>query len=492
MNIPELLALNARKFPDQDALITPECRLDWASLHEQSLQLAAYLSTAYGINPKDRVALFMPNGYAWVLGYFAVLNLGAVVVPVNARLAPAELDYILQDCGASLVLGCAEQYQTLAPLLTDSCPGLNLDNPTDLLPNWTSRHALEPIKASTPCTLLYTSGTTGKPKGVLFNHTNLLTVANATAVEMDVRPDSRLLHMMPLTHSAPLHVFLLGGTYVGAAHIVLPEFTPTLLLDTVERERTTHFFGAPIAYLLTAQQPDIAQRDLSSMTCWVYGGGPLSGEQVDLIRQRMGTEQLYCVYGLTEAGPSGSLMKPAEHKTKAGSIGSRGALHTELRLIDDAGQPIAGEGTGQIQIRTAATMLGYWNKPEATADCLHTDGWLDSGDVARRDAEGYYWVLARKKELIISGGVNIYPREIESALEQHPAIAEVAVIGVPHTEWGETVKACVVLREPVENCDQTLRAYLKPLLADYKIPRLFSEHSALPRNANGKVMKHQL
>jgi len=492
MNIPDLLALNARKFPDQDALITPECRLDWVSLHEQSLLLAAHLRTAYSIRPQDRVALFMPNGYAWVLGYFAVLNLGAVVVPINARLAPTELDYILRDCGASLVLGCAEQYLTLAPLLSESRPGLNLDDLTKLLPHWTRKHTLEAIEPSAPCTLLYTSGTTGKPKGVLFNHINLLTVANTTAVEMDVRPDSRLLHMMPLTHSAPLHVFLLGGTYVGAAHIVLPEFTPTLLLDTVERERTTHFFGAPVAYLLTAQQPDIAQRDLSSMTCWVYGGGPLSAEQVELIRQRMGTEQLFCVYGLTEAGPSGSLMKPAEHKIKAGSIGCRGALHTELRLIDDAGHPIAGEGTGQIQIRTAATMLGYWNKPEATAECLHADGWLDSGDVARRDAEGYYWVLARKKELIISGGVNIYPREIESALEQHPAIAEVAVIGVPQAEWGETVKACVVLREPLDDCAQTLRTYLQPLLADYKIPRLFSQHSALPRNANGKVMKHQL
>ncbi|HIQ52429.1 MAG TPA: acyl-CoA synthetase, partial [Pseudomonas pachastrellae] len=294
------------------------------------------------------------------------------------------------------------------------------------------------------------------------------------------------------THSAPLNVFLLGGTYVGAAHVVLPEFHPKLLLDTVEQQRTTHFFGAPVAFMMTAQQPDIAERDISSMQYWIYGGGPMSTEQLEILADRMQTDRLYCVYGLTEAGPSGSIMMPAEHASKAGSIGCRGALHTELRLVDEQGNEVSGEGTGQIQIRTEGMMLGYWNKPDATAECLHSDGWLDSGDLARRDAAGYYWVLGRAKELIISGGVNVYPREIEVALEAHPNVVEVAVFGVPHPQWGETVKAVVVVREPVADLHAELSAYLEPLLADYKRPRLYAEMDMLPRNANGKVMKHQL
>ena len=488
MNIPKLLAVNARKFPAGEALITADCRLSWAELHDQSLRLAAHLHEQYQIGSGDRVALYMPNSYGWVLSYFAVINLGAIVVPVNARLTTAELEYILGDCDARLVIAQgdhADRASTLACCLRLDQPGAQV---MDMQRCWD----VAEIPSDQPCTLLYTSGTTGKPKGVLFHHHALLTVATASAVEMDMRPHSRLLHMMPLTHSAPLNVFLLGGTYVGAAHVVLPEFHPKLLLDTVEQERTTHFFGAPIAFLMTAQQPDITARDISSMQAWVYGGGPLSSEQVGLIAERMRTDRLYCVYGLTEAGPSGTIMMPDEHPGKAGSIGRRGALHTELRLIDEHGKEVEGEGTGQIQIRTEGMMLGYWNKPEATAECLHSDGWLDSGDLARRDADGYYWVLGRAKELIISGGVNVYPREIEVALEGHPNIVEVAVFGVPHPQWGETVKAVVVLRESVADLHAQLSAFLEPLLADYKRPRLYAETTVLPRNANGKVMKHQL
>jgi long-chain acyl-CoA synthetase/feruloyl-CoA synthase len=488
MNIPKLLSVNARKFPAGEALITADCRLSWSELHDQSLRLAAYLHEQYQISAGDRVALYMPNSYSWVLGYFAVINLGAIVVPVNARLTSAELEYILDDCDARLVIAQGEHADRASALST--C--LRLDQPAAQVAEMHARWLVADMDSEQPCTLLYTSGTTGKPKGVLFNHHALLTVANSSALEMNMRPHSRMLHMMPLTHSAPLNVFLLGGTHVGAAHVVLPEFHPTLLLDTVEKERTTHFFGAPVAFMMTAQQPDIAERDISSMQYWIYGGGPMSTEQLDILADRMQTDRLYCVYGLTEAGPSGTIMLPEEHASKAGSIGRRGALHTEMRMVDKDGNEVIGEGTGQIQIRTEGMMLGYWNKPDATAECLHSDGWLDSGDLARRDADGYYWVLGRAKELIISGGVNVYPREIEVALEAHPNVVEVAVFGVPHPQWGETVKAVVVVREPVADLHAELSAYLEPLLADYKRPRLYAEMDMLPRNANGKVMKHQL
>lgn len=492
MHIAELLALNARKYPNADAVITLSSRHSWHQLHQEAVQLAAHVQSRYGIERGDRVALFMPNGYPWVLGYFAVISLGAVVVPINARLTAAELDHILADCDARLLLSTASQNKELVQADKPGPAVLMLDDPASLLRGQPETFRAPPMSPSDPCTLLYTSGTTGKPKGVLFSHHNLLTVASSTAVEMGVRHESKLLHMMPLTHSAPVHVFLLGGALVGASHVVLSEFRPDLLLDVIERERTTHFFGAPVAYLLTAAQPDVRQRDLSSMQAWVYGGAPLSTEQVRTVRDALGSDRLYCVYGLTEAGPSGTLMTPEEHQHKAGSIGRRGALHTEVRLVDAQQREVADEVVGEIQIRGEGMMLGYWNNPQATSECLTDEGWLYSGDLAWRDSEGYLWIVGRKKDLIISGGVNIYPREIEALLEQHPAIAEVAVIGAPHEQWGETVKACVVLREPVEDIENTLRAYLQPLLADYKIPRLYQQYPSLPRNANGKVMKHRL
>ncbi|SDR86055.1 long-chain acyl-CoA synthetase/feruloyl-CoA synthase [Halopseudomonas xinjiangensis] len=492
MHIAELLALNARKYPNPEAIITASSRHTWSQLHDEALKLAGHLQTRCDIQPGDRVALFMPNGYPWVLGYFAVISLGAVVVPINARLTAGELEYILADCGARLLLSSASQQKELDQSDSLRRSLLMLDDPASLLAEEPNSFRAPTISPADPCTLLYTSGTTGKPKGVLFSHHNLLTVATSTAVEMGVRHESRLLHMMPLTHSAPVHVFLLGGTLTGASHVVLNEFRPDLLLDFVESERTTHFFGAPVAFLLTAAQPDVRKRDLSSMQAWIYGGAPLSTEQVRKVRDALDSDQLYCVYGLTEAGPSGTLMTPEEHRHKAGSIGRRGALHTEVRLVDEQQHHVADELVGEIQIRGEGMMLGYWNNPQATAECLTEEGWLFSGDLAWRDSDGYLWIVGRKKDLIISGGVNIYPREIEALLEQHPAIAEVAVIGAPHEQWGETVKACVVLREPVDNIEQALRDYLQPLLADYKMPRLYQQYPSLPRNANGKVMKHKL
>ncbi len=492
MHIAELLALNARKYPNAEAIITPSSRHSWSQLHRDVLRLAGYLQTHHGIQPGERVALFMPNGYPWVLGYFAAISLGAVIVPINARLTASELEYILGDCDARLLLTSNSQKAVLDNPPMQMCPAVLLDDPQSLLGDEPDGFTPPAIQPEDPCTVLYTSGTTGKPKGVLFNHRSLLTVATCTAVEMGVRHESRLLHMMPLTHSAPVHVFLLGGTLSGASHVILGEYRPDLLLDYVEREQTTHFFGAPVAYLLTAAQPDVHQRDLSSMQAWVYGGAPLSAEQVRTIREALGSDQLYCVYGLTEAGPSGTLMTPAEHRCKAGSIGRRGGWHTEIRLVDEQLRDVPDDAVGEIMIRCEAMMQGYWNNPEATAACLTEDGWLFSGDLARRDSDGYLWVVGRKKDLIISGGVNIYPREIEALLELHPAVAEVAVIGAPHEQWGETVKACVVLREPLEDVGSVLRDYLEPQLADYKIPKLYEQYPALPRNANGKIMKHKL
>ncbi|RKJ24372.1 long-chain fatty acid--CoA ligase, partial [Butyricicoccus sp. 1XD8-22] len=250
----------------------------------------------------------------------------------------------------------------------------------------------------------------------------------------------RILLMMPLTHSAPLHLFLMSAVLVGATNVLTPTFTPDLFIDSIETEKTTHFFGAPVAYLVTASHPRLRSADLSSMKWWVYGGAPLSEKEVRHLQQAFQTENLTCVYGLTEGGPSGSLLFGYEHKDKAGSIGKRAPFGTELRIVNEDGEDVAVGEVGEVVLYGEGNMVGYYRDEEAT-QAAFLEGWVKTGDLARYDEEGYIWIVDRKKDVIISGGVNIYPKEIEDRILQFEGIVEVAVVGVPHEEWGETVKA---------------------------------------------------
>ncbi|MCC5880979.1 MAG: AMP-binding protein [Idiomarina sp.] len=492
MNIPGYVARNARKYPNHEAVVEPGARHTWAQLDKRVNQLANYLHDEHGVEAGHRVALFLPNNFAFVVSYFAIQRLGAVVVPVNVRLATPELEYILEDSGSDLVITCELTGTAVQPLYEKDTNAIWMDNIDELLNGLDFEAVDVKMDDDDACALLYTSGTTGRPKGVLFNHSSLLAVGTMFAVEMAYKPESRLLSLMPFTHSAPLNLSLIGGTMVGCTHVIAPTFTPDLLLDLVENERTTHFFGAPVAYILTAQHPDIAKRDLSSMTHWIYGGGPLAGEHANLARKAFNSNNFYCVYGLTEAGPTGSVLLPHEHGAKAGSIGKRAAFNTEIRLVDENNEAVKPGEAGELQLTGEGIMLGYWQNPDATDDVLTDDGWLKTGDIAIQDEDGYYWVKDRQKDLIISGGVNVYPREIEDALASHPAVLESAVIGIPHEQWGETVKAYVVLNRDLTDPEATLKSHLKALLADYKIPRHFEVKKELPHNANGKVLKHQL
>lgn len=491
MTIYQMLARNARKYSNELAITDDTKHLTWAELHSQAEQLACWLKQEYGVQAGDRVALVVPNSIAFVLGFFALQRLDAIAVPINVRLTTPELSYIIEDAGAKLVLTCKMTDTALKPIIEAGLAGLWLDDWQSSLVKQGALAAAEANQES-PCILLYTSGTTGRPKGVLFQQKAIQSVATMIALEMAMSPQSKLLHLMPFTHSAPLNLFLLAGTLVGAGHVVAPTFTPELLLDLVAKHNVTHFFGAPVAYLLTAQHPAIKNTDLSSVSHWIYGGAAMSTEHTKLVQQAFQSSQFYCVYGLTEAGPSGILLLPEEHAQKAGSVGRRAAFNTEVRLRTEEGlEPEVGE-PGEVEIFGEGMMQCYWKKPDATQQTFTSDGWLKTGDVAVRDEDGFYWIKDRKKDIIISGGVNIYPREVEDALSGHPAVAEAAVVGVPHEQWGETVKAYVVLREAVKDLKGELNGYLSQRLADYKLPRLYSELDELPRNTNGKVLKHEL
>lgn len=416
-------------------------------------------------------------------------------MPVNAKLTGPEVTYILENAEAKALIAHELLFESVQSL---TAPSL-LIKTGKAVGMWESFETLlaEGNPAPITCdlseddhsTILYTSGTTGKPKGVLYSYRSILTVANMICVEMEVKPESRILLMMPLSHSAPLHLFMMAGTAVGSTLVLTPTFTPDLFLDTIEQEKTTHFFGAPVAYLATAQHPKVKSADLSSMKWWVYGGASLSTKEVQHIKQVYTGGNLVCVYGLTEAGPSGTLLMDDEHELKAGSIGKRAALGTEIKIIDDGGIEVPHDEVGEIALRGEGNMVGYYNNPKATKAVFFGE-WLRTGDLALKDDDGYFWVVDRKKDMIISGGVNIYPKEIEDVLLMYEGVTEVAVIGVPHPKWGETVKVIFVTKQRVN--DDDLKCFLQERLATYKVPRIYERVKALPRNASGKVLKQTL
>ncbi|EGL82704.1 AMP-dependent synthetase and ligase [Caldalkalibacillus thermarum TA2.A1] len=508
MNLSQLLSISARKYPNKEAMVFNHQRLTYREWNDKVDCLAWYLQEK-GLQPGQCMVIMAPNTPEFACLYYAVIRAEGIVVPVNPRLSKEEVLYIIKDCDAYGIFVhevLLPQFQDLPQKAIDVHCFTSAGPSTELPKSWENiHHCLEQVTdinlkepelmEDNTVSILYTSGTTGRPKGVIFSHRNILTVTQMINIELGINLDSRVLHLMPLSHSAPLHLFFVAATNVGATHILAPTFTPELLLQLVQQEKVTHFFGAPVAYLLTAKHPDFSQYDLSSVKYWIYGGAPLSADKCRLLEQFYGRDRLCCVYGLTEAGPSGTLLFHASEGHKAGSIGKRGAWSVEVEIVNDQGQRVAPGEVGEIRIRGEVNMQGYLNNEEATQETLK-GGWIYTGDLAHYDDDGYMWVMDRKKDLIISGGQNIYPKEIEQHLEQHPKIKDVAVVGVAHPEWGETVKAFIVPQgsgedEPSDWLSE-IKSYLQEKIAEYKIPRLCEVIDEIPRNPTGKVLKHVL
>ncbi|GAK00619.1 LOW QUALITY PROTEIN: long-chain-fatty-acid-CoA ligase [Geomicrobium sp. JCM 19055] len=493
MNISQLLERNARKYYDKEAFVSGSVRQTYGEV-DRIVNTLAHGFRNQGIDRDDRVLLYCPNTLDFVYSYFAIMRLMAIVVPVNAKFTSRELAYVIEHSGAKACI-VHEQLMTQAEPLLERHPiswfttGQSNKRIVSIYTGNESDYKL-PLKSTRAddelTTILYTSGTTGDPKGVMFSSRNILSVATMMCIETEINEPSNVLHLMPLTHSAPLHLFFVAGMYVGATHILAPTFTPDLLLDLIEQESVTHFFGAPVAYLLTAKHKQIQSRDLTSIQRFVYGGAPLSASEVKFVQQAFQSDQFMCVYGLTEAGPSGTFLAPNEHERKAGSIGKRAALNCEIDIVNDNGDHVPRGEVGEIVLRGEGTMLGFYKDEAKTAEVLKDD-LLFTGDLAREDEDGYIWVVDRKKDMIISGGVNVYPKEIEHVLQDHPAIIEAAVVGVPHLNGEKRLKRFL---RPMVKCRTTI--YLSTQLASYKIPKLYEALEELPRNASGKLLKQVL
>ncbi|URT71711.1 class I adenylate-forming enzyme family protein [Cytobacillus firmus] len=482
-----VLERNARKFPEKDAFMTVSNRLTYGDMNRLCNRLARYLQNE-GVRRGDRVAVMSRNTEHFFYAFFACMKIGAIPMPVNIRLTPKELSAIFQSANASGILYEDELAETAAALKENVNFYFSIQDAVEASAHFSEGNLDVPIDSRDVCEILFTSGTTGTPKGVVFSHERILAIASAVSVNFSLSHNDSMLTLMPLSHSAPLNTFFMSGLYCGASHVI-GDFTPKGFLNWIQQEKTTFSFAAPVAYLLAAKDPDLASYDLSTMRVFAYGGGPLALASYHHVKKAFRNENFYQVYGLTEAGPNGILLYPEEHLEKAGSIGKNPTVNMEIRVVRPDGTDTAPNEYGEILLTGDSLMLGYDNNPAETNAVLK-GGWLHTGDIAYRDEDGYFYIVDRKKDVIISGGVNIYPREIEEVLAKHDAVLESCVVGVPHEEWGETVKAVVVLKGQVS--EEELRAFTAEHLAEFKCPRIYSFVDELPRNASGKILKQQV
>jgi feruloyl-CoA synthase len=500
MTLSELLDLNARKFGDKVALIYGEKRITFGELKQLAEKNAAVFQQM-GAKKGSRISIMSFNTPSFVYAFFGALKTGAAVVPINHKLMAPEVDYILGHSRSEIFLydgalyGVASKLESTARQIAMDLMPEGAEGKTPLLETLIkSAGAFSPVEVAQedPAEILYTSGTTGKPKGCIHSHftVTMAGITGALTVKMD--KNDRLLMAMPIWHSSPLNNWFMGAQYVGASTVLLREYHPVNFLKAVMNEKTTVYFGAPISYLAPLQLvPNFDDYDLGSMRCWIYGGGPISGEHAKILSAKYKSDNFYQVYGMTESGPTGTTLFPDEQVAKAGSIGKTALPGADLKVMKSDTQEAARGETGEVWLKAASMMEGYLDNPEATKDAFY-NGWYKTGDLVRIDEDGYMFIVDRTKDMIVTGGENVYSKEVEDVLTSHPDIDDAAVIGKPHPEWGETVTAFYIPAKDKDPSEDNIKEYLGQRLAKYKIPRQFHKMDELPRTPTGKVMKYVL
>jgi len=509
----DILGERARLSAGKLALVDVESgrRFTYGELNRRAVAAARGLTTSLGLAKGDRFGVLSSNRPEFLDLFFAAGKSGAVIVPLGTRLTPHELSYILADSGVAALIYSGEFADTVRALAADH-PAIRwvaLDEPAGAhaghghpegapaVAPWAAAVS-EAADAAWPpegwtrpggedlYALLYTSGTTGRPKGVMIPHRMVAWNAYNTVVGWQLRDDDVSPLYTPLYHAGGLGVFLTPLVAIGGTIVLHRAFDAGEVCRAIERERCTVVFGVPTTWKLLMEDDAFATADLSSVRWVISGGAPLP-EYVAEAYQRRGLV-FKQGYGLTEVGVNCFTMSVAESLEKRGSIGKPLPM-TEARLVDEAGREVHDGEVGELCLRGPHVCRGYWNQPEATGAALDADGFFHTGDLARRDAEGDYYIAGRRKDMFISGGVNVYPAEIEAELLQHPSVADAAVVGAPDEQWGEVGVAFVVLRPGQHVRPDTLRAFLEARLARYKLPRAWAYVDALPRTAYGKVQK---
>ncbi|WP_420312800.1 acyl-CoA synthetase [Streptomyces sp. YS-B37] len=481
-----VLRRSARRTPARVAVDYGERSWTYEEL-DDAVSRAATVLLDQGLTPGDRVGSYGHNSDAYLIGFLACARAGLVHVPVNHNLTGDDLAYIVGQSGSTLVLTDPD----LAGQLPDGVRTLPLRNADDSLLD--RLPSAEPYDGPEPRTedlvqLLYTSGTTALPKGAMLTHRALVHEYLSAITALDLSAGDRPVHSLPLYHSAQMHVFLLPYLAVGATNIILDAPDGDRLFDLIEAGRVDSLFAPPTVWIGLANRPDFATRDLSGLRKAYYGASIMPVPVLERLRERLPKLAFYNCFGQSEIGPLATVLGPDEHKGRMDSCG-RPVLFVDARVVDEEGKDVPDGTPGEVVYRSPQLCEGYWDKPEETAAAFR-DGWFHSGDLAVRDAHGFFTVVDRVKDVINSGGVLVASRQVEDVLYTHEGVAEVAVIGFPDDRWIEAVTAVVVPRGEVT--ESQLVDHAKEKLAHFKAPKRVVFVDELPRNASGKILKREL
>jgi fatty-acyl-CoA synthase len=491
----------ARRTPDAEAIIEPHRRRRWSyrELDCRANRLARALQRE-GVKKGDRVALLALNRAEHFELFFACAKLGALFAPLNWRLAAPELDAVLADAEPSFLF-YDEPGAPLAAALTSTVPRVALDAPSaggrpwesllagasdDALASLNDADASKSVSLEDPIMICYTSGTTGRPKGALLSHRQLVFNALSTDQAIGISSRDSTLVFMPLFHTGGLNCLATPLLHYGGKVVVMPGFDAEEALELAERERVTLQMGVPTIFQMLAQSPSFARRDLSSARMALCGGAPCPLELIEIYRAR--GVLFRQGYGLTEVGPNCFSLTEDDAFRKAGSVGWPN-FYLRARIVDDGGREVPPGQDGELALAGPMVTLGYFRNPQATADAFRGTEWFHTGDLARRDEEGYHFIVGRKKDMFISGGENVYPAEVELALAGAPGVLEACVIGVADARWGEVGRAVVVAAAGQTADGGAILMHLHHKLAKYKVPKSVVFTDALPRNAGGKILR---
>ncbi|WP_107655975.1 acyl-CoA synthetase [Nocardia suismassiliense] len=491
-----------QQFPDAPATICGERRRTAREVADRVARLAAALQSLE-VEAGDRVAMLALNSDRYHEYLLAVPWADAVLNPINIRWSFAEIGYALKDSGTSVLL-VDDMFIAMVPMLRKECPGLRAvihvgdgQAPVGTVDYEGLIAESAPIEdarrgGDSLAGLFYTGGTTGTPKGVMLSHANLLaSTFGAVASGHLFGSGARYLHAAPMFHIADL-IGWSATEILGGTHVFVPSFSTEAVLAAIAEHHVTHTLLVPTMIQLLLGHPGLDTYDLKSLRGVLYGASSIPQATLEQAMQAMPDASFTQLYGMTELSPVATMLSPAEHYDPALlRCAGRAAPHAEVRVVDPDDAECPRGAVGEVVARGPQVMLGYWNKPEETATALR-GGWMHTGDGGYMNDDGYVFIVDRLKDMIITGGENVYSAEVENAIAQHPAVAACAVIGVPDPQWGERVHAVVVTKSDIETTAEAIRAHTKTLIAGYKAPRTVEFTDALPISGAGKILKHQL
>ena len=476
--------------PERIAIKLDDLEVNYAALNGAAAAVAGFLRER-GVAAGDRVGLLMPNVPYFPIIYFAALRLGAIVVPLNPLLRDREIEYHLSDSGSKILLGWNGFDESAGPGAAAAGVDYVSVAPGDfegLLAGVTPVGEIEPREDGDGAVIIYTSGTTGTPKGATLTHSNIGRGAEVACDLVSAGPDTVAVATLPLFHVFGMNSVMNVAIHAHGTLTLVPRFEPGNVLSIIERDRATVFPGVPTMYTSMLNHPDREKYDTSSLSLCVSGGSALPVEVLRGFDEAFDCKVLEG-YGLSESTGMGSFNQP-DRERKPGSIGVP-IGGTEFRLVDENDEDVPEGERGEVIMRGPFVMSGYWGKEEATASAMK-GGWFHTGDIATVDDDGYYFIVDRKKDLIIRGGYNVYPREVEEAIYEHPAVREVAVVGLPHEELGQEVGAAISLKPGMEATPDEIKAFAKERVAAYKYPRHIWIVDELPKGPTGKILKREI